>query len=109
MTSQGWFELADSANKSTTAHFSYLTIRGGWRGENAGHLIKVAKQPRLLGVERPCAAEGVPDGQGLADQLVAPGGVHGVDAHVGAADTHRALRRERPGRVVLWNHQAVPG
>ena len=36
------------------------------------------------------------------------GGVHGVDAHVGAADAHRALRREGARRVVLGNHQPMP-
>lgn len=74
----------------------------------AEHLVKVAQQPGRGGGEGPDAAEGVPDGQRAADELVAAGGFHRVDAHVGAPQSHRALRRERACWVVLGHHQPMP-
>ena len=69
---------------------------------------KYLKQPGLRGGEGANAPKGVPDGQRAANQLVASGRVHGVDAHVGAAQPNRPLRGERASGVVFRDYQAMP-
>ena len=44
----------------------------------------------------------------MSYQLVATRGLHGVDAHVGAADADGALGGHRPRWVVLGHHQPMP-
>ncbi len=76
--------------------------------ETAGHLVKVAQEPGYRGREGPDAAECVPDGQSAADQLVAAGGLHGVNAHIRAPQSHGALGGECARRIVLGHHQPMP-
>ena len=71
-------------------------------------LVKVPQQPGGGRGEGLDAAEGVPDGQCAANELVAAGRDHGVDAHIRPSQPHRALRGERARRVVLRHHQPVP-
>ncbi len=68
-------------------------------------LIERTQQPRAGEVR--AAALGVPHLHGAADELVATGALHAVDAQVRAADAHRVLRRPGARRVVLRGHQPV--
>ena len=56
----------------------------------------------------PPLAEAVPDLHGAADELVAAGPLHAVDAQVRAADADRVLGRPGAGGVVLGRDQPVP-
>ena len=72
------------------------------------YLVKISEQPGLGWGEGAGASKGVPDWQCAANELVASGRVHGVDAHVGATQPNRPLRGEGASRIILWHHQAMP-
>ncbi len=65
-------------------------------------LVEVAQAPRRV-------VAGVPDRDRAADELVAAGPLHPVDAEEGAADPDGVRRRPRARRVVLRRHEAVAG
>ena len=69
--------------------------------------VEEPQRPRVLR-EQPAAPEPVPDLHRAADELVAAGPLHAVDAQVRAADADRVLRRPGARRVVLGGHQPVP-
>src|SRR5690606_11875863 len=69
-------------------------------------LVEEAQQPWLAVPEHRVLQELVPDRQRAPDQLVAAGRIHAVDAHVYAADAHRAFGSIGARRVVLRCQQA---
>ena len=67
-------------------------------------LVEEAEQPGRIEPD----AIGIPHLEGAADELVAAGALHAVDAEVGAADADRILRRPGARGVVLGGDEAVP-
>ena len=72
-------------------------------------LVEEPQQPGLALGEVGRLPVPVPHLAGPADELVAPGALHAVDAQVGAADADGVLRGPGPRRVVLGRDQPVPG
>lgn len=71
--------------------------------------VEEPEQPRFTGFERGALPVTGPDGYGAADELIAAGGFHTVDAQVFAADTHGVGRGPGAGGVVFGSDQAVAG
>lgn len=72
------------------------------------YLIKYLQQPWLGGTEWSCPSIGIPDWECLANELVSPRRVHGINAHVWPSNSHSPFWSEGPCRVVLGNHQPMP-
>ena len=71
--------------------------------------IEKPEQPGASGLEGRGVPVPAPDLGGAADELVAAGALHAVDAQVRTADADGVLRGPGAGRVVLRGHQPVAG